>query len=83
MVYVLFSASYSPPKRNAGVEQLRAQMRFPLRQAGVPEECIQQLSTPTLVQIKSITGGRWGFGPQWITIRQEIRFRASKDCPWL
>ncbi len=74
------SDAAAPSGTNAGVEQLRAQQRPLLRRAGVPEACIQQLSTSTLATVKSYNAGRTFNSMDWLTQRQQIRTAAAKDC---
>ncbi|PRY26180.1 hypothetical protein CLV78_101275 [Aliiruegeria haliotis] len=73
----------SGPGTNAGAEQLRAQLTFDLRWAGVPDACIAQLSTSTLAQVKGLTSKSARSSRETLQRRQRIRTAAAKDCPGL
>lgn len=70
-----------PPGKNGGTEQLRASLTPALEWADVPDDCIAQLSTSTLAQIKGITANSPRDSIEMIQRRQRIRTAAARDCP--
>ncbi|SDI48837.1 hypothetical protein [Aliiruegeria lutimaris] len=72
--------SSSPPGTNAGAEQLRLSMTPAMRDAGVPDSCIQQLPTSTLAQVKGITASSSRTSKDYLQRRQQIRTAAQKAC---
>lgn len=68
------------PGQNAGTEQLRASLTPAMRTAGVSDECIAQLPSSTLAEIKGLTNSTTYASVQWLQQRQRIRTAAGKIC---
>ncbi|MEM1077565.1 MAG: hypothetical protein AAGI09_03465 [Pseudomonadota bacterium] len=75
---------------NAGTEQLRAQLSPAMRDADVPEACIQTLSLSALSAIKAaaspglgprVTAGNVGLGNPRVQEKQRIQAIARRECP--
>ncbi len=80
----------SPGGANAGTEQLRAQLAPAMRDADVPEACVQSLSLSALTAIKAaaspglgprVSAGNVGLGNPRIQERQRIQTIARRECP--
>ncbi|WP_424969386.1 hypothetical protein [Dinoroseobacter sp. S76] len=80
----------TPTGANAGTEQLRAQLAPAMRDADVPEACIQTLSLSALSAVKAavspgfgprVTAGNVGLGNPRAQEKQRIQAIARRECP--